>query len=104
MPLPPHWTPLDETSRNNLDHLFNKFNEITGDMDRLEAAERKRIRQQEREAESDVNNQPKTQAAEAAKIAETRKSVDIELLRELKNTGVNDQDLILIGAAMLANK
>lgn len=74
--LPLEWTPITSATRDAMNGLIGKF-----ETNRQAAA------------------LTKTAAAAAAKD-----SVNVELLRSMKESGVPDDDIILIAATMLANK
>jgi hypothetical protein len=104
MSLPPLWTPLTMGSRNKLNNLFTafkvkefkEFKEINDSTGKISQSGPQLSIQK---TQTEINDNE-----EKAWEEETRKSVDIELLHYLKAEGASDQDLILIGAAMLSNK
>jgi len=112
MSLPPEWAPLEKSNRNKLNQLFKQFEDQN-------AAGTKTLKANAAGQAagpvipvipagpviSDGPVIPAKAAADAKAAAVVAvKSVDIELLRSLKASNVPDQDLILIGAAMIANK
>ena len=126
MSLPPVWTPLDETKRKTLNVLVNTFDERYQEQLSLISIEptEEIIATTTTTTPKEIKPEPgapapasasasaasasaSASAAEAeaeAAEAEAKQSVDIELLRILKAGGATDDDLLLIGATMIANK
>ena len=104
MSLPPVWTPLDETKRETLNGLVNTFDERQLSLISIEPIEEITAATTTTTTTTTTKEiKPETGAASAAE-AEAKQSVDIELLRILKAGGATDDDLLLIGATMIANK
>ena len=110
MSLPPVWTPLDETKRKTLNVLVNTFDERYQEQLSLISIEPTEEILATTTTPKEIKPEPGAAEAEAAEAeaeaaeAEAKQSVDIELLRILKAGGATDDDLLLIGATMIANK
>lgn len=103
MSLPPDWTPLDEEKRKKLKEIVDTF-EQQYQKQPLHTVDVSGITVPAVKAVVVVKAAEEAKAAVSAKPPTAVKSVDLDLLRSLRASGVPDQDLILIGAAMIANK
>ena len=115
--LPLEWTPITSGTRTKMKELIVKFesNRQGGIADAIAAAPADAVAvavaaSPAAAAAPHPPPPPPPAAGEAAAAAAgaagaaAKDSVDVELLRSMKESGVPDNDIILIAATMLANK
>ena len=116
--LPLEWTPITSGTRTKMKELIVKFesNRQGGIADAIAAApaDAVAVAVAASPAAAAAPHPPPpppppaageaAAAAAGAAAAAAKDSVDVELLRSMKESGVPDNDIILIAATMLANK